>query len=215
MNKIINLEEAVSKVKSGMTIMVGGFLTKGGPNKFMEALAEKDVKELTLICNDAAYADKGLGKIIANKQVKKLIVSYIGSNPAAIDLMNSGEMEIEFSPQGTLIERIRAYGAGLGGVLTSTGLGTVVAENKQIINVDGKDYLLEKPLRADVAIIGASTADTAGNLYYKGTKKNFNPIVAMAADLVIAEPEQIVECGGIEPENAHTPAILVDFIISK
>jgi len=215
MDKIITLNEAVSKIKDGMTIMVGGFLTKGGPNAIMEALAETGVNGLTLICNDAAYPDKGLGKLIANRQVKKLIVSYIGSNPAAIDLMNSGEMEIEFSPQGTLIERIRAYGAGLGGVLTATGLGTVVAENKEIINVDGKDYLLERPLKADVAIIGASIADKAGNIFYKGTKKNFNPIVAMAADIVIAEPEQIVECGELEPEHAHTPAILVDFIISK
>ncbi|MBP9018320.1 MAG: CoA transferase subunit A [Bacteroidales bacterium] len=215
MNKLINLEEAVSKIKSGMTVMVGGFLTKGGPNLFMETLADTDVSNLTLICNDSAYVDRGLGKLIANRKVKKLIVSYIGSNSAAIDLMNSGEMEVEFSPQGTLIERIRAYGAGLGGVLTPTGLGTIVANNKEIINIDGKEYLLEKPLKADVAVVGASISDTIGNLFYKGTKRNFNPVIAMAADIVIVEPEKIVECGDIEPEHVHTPAILIDYIISK
>ncbi|MFA6334335.1 MAG: CoA transferase subunit A [Bacteroidales bacterium] len=215
MNKIISLKDAVNKVQDGMTLMVGGFLTSGGPNNIMDALAESGVKDLTLICNDAAYPDKGLGRLIANRQVKKLISSYVGSNPVAIDQMNAGEMEIEFCPQGSLAERIRAYGAGLGGVLTQTGLGTVVAQNKEVIKIDGKEFLLEKPLKADVAIIGASVSDKMGNLYYKGTTKNFNPLMAMAANTVIAEVEEVVENGSIKPEDVHTPAILIDYIFIK
>ena len=129
--------------------------------------------------------------------------------------MNSGELEIEFVPQGTLAERIRAYGAGLGGVLTPTGLGTIIAEGKDKVVVDGKEYLLEKPLKADFALLGASIADKSGNLYYKGTSKNFNPLMATAADVVIVEPEEIVEVGSIKPEDVHTPAIFVDFIVSE
>ena len=131
--------------------------------------------------NDTAYPDKGCGQLIANKQVKKVIVSHIGTNPCTSEQMNSGELEIEFSPQGTLAERIRSGGAGLGGVLTPTGIGTLVAEGKQVLNIDGKDYLLEKPLRADVALIGASVGDESGNLVYKGTTQNFNPLMATAA----------------------------------
>jgi len=212
MDKLISLQDAASKVKSGMTIMVGGFLTNGGPNKIMDIIAESDVKDLTIICNDAAYPDKGLGKLIANRKVKKIVTSYIGSNSAAIDQMNAGELEVEFSPQGTLAERIRAKGAGLGGVLTPTGLGTVVQEGKRVIEIDGREYILEKPINADLAFVAASVADEAGNLYYKGTTRNFNPIVAMAADNVIVETEEIVKVGTFIPENVHTPAILVDFI---
>ncbi|MDP3436096.1 MAG: CoA transferase subunit A [Bacteroidales bacterium] len=215
MDKLITIKEAVDKLKDGMTIMVGGFLTTGGPNLLMDAIAESGINELTLVCNDAAFADKGLGKLIANKQVRKLITSYIGSNPTAIELMNSSQMEIEFSPQGTLIERIRAAGAGLGGVLTPTGLGTMVENGKQVIELDEKKFILEKPIKADISFIGASISDKMGNLYYKGTTRNFNPLMAMAADIVIAEVEQVVEIGAIEPENIHTPAILVDYLIVK
>src|SRR3989339_832342 len=184
MDKLITIKEAVDKLKDGMTIMVGGFLTTGGPNLIMDAIADSGINELTLICNDAAFADKGLGKLIANKQVKKLITSYIGSNPTAIELMNSSQMEIEFSPQGTLIERIRAAGAGLGGVLTPTGLGTTVENGKQVIELDDKKFILEKPIKADISFIGASISDKMGNLYYKGTTRNFNPLMAMAANVV-------------------------------
>ncbi len=215
MDKSINLSEIVEKVKDGMTIMVGGFLINGGPNTIMDALASSGVKNLTLICNDAAYADKGLGKLISNGQVKKLITSYIGSNSSAVDFMNNSSLEVEFSPQGTLVERIRAGGAGLGGVLTPTGLGTVVEKGKQIIKVDGKDYILEKPLKADISFVGASISDKIGNLYYKGTTRNFNPIMAMAANLVIAEVVELVETGFILPENVHTPAVLIDYIFIK
>ena len=213
MSKFISIEEAVSKVKDGMTIMVGGFLANGTPNKIVDALAKSGVKNLTLICNDTAYPDKGVGQLIANKQVKKLFVSHIGTNPHTSDQMNSGELEIEFCPQGSLAERVRAGGCGLGGILTQTGMGTIVAEGKQIVNVDGKDYLLEKPLRADIALIGASLGDKAGNLVYRGTSQNFNPLMASAADLVIAEINELVEVGEIAAENVKTPSIMVDFIV--
>ena len=213
MSKFISIEEAVSKVKDGMTIMVGGFLANGTPNKIVDALAKSGVKNLTLICNDTAYPDKGVGQLIANKQVKKLFVSHIGTNPHTSEQMNSGELEIEFCPQGSLAERVRAGGCGLGGILTQTGMGTIVAEGKQIVNVDGKDYLLEKPLRADIALIGASLGDKAGNLVYRGTSQNFNPLMASAADLVIAEINELVEIGEIAAENVKTPSIMVDFIV--
>ncbi|WP_462429502.1 CoA transferase subunit A [Butyricimonas virosa] len=213
MSKFISIEEAVSKVKDGMTIMVGGFLANGTPNKIVDALAKSGVKNLTLICNDTAYPDKGVGQLIANKQVKKLFVSHIGTNPHTSEQMNSGELEIEFCPQGSLAERVRAGGCGLGGILTQTGMGTIVAEGKQIVNVDGKDYLLEKPLRADIALVGASLGDKAGNLVYRGTSQNFNPLMASAADLVIAEINELVEVGEIAVENVKTPSIMVDFIV--
>ena len=215
MDKRISLQDAVSKVKDGMVVMVGGFLGAGSPTAILDALAESGVKDLTLICNDTAYPDVAHGKLITNKQVKKLIVSHIGTNPNTSEQMNSGELKIEFAPQGTLAERMRAAGAGLGGVLTTTGMGTVVAEGKETVTVDGKTYLLEKPLRADVALIGATVADESGNLVYVGTTQNFNPLMATAADLVIAEAEKVVKVGEIAPEAVHTPAMFVDYIYSK
>lgn len=215
MDKRISLQDAVSKVKDGMVVMVGGFLGAGSPTAILDALAESGVKDLTLICNDTAYPDVAHGKLITNKQVKKLIVSHIGTNPNTSEQMNSGELKIEFAPQGTLAERIRAAGAGLGGVLTTTGMGTVVAEGKETVTVDGKTYLLEKPLKADVALIGATIADESGNLVYVGTTQNFNPLMATAADLVIAEAEKVVKVGEIAPEAVHTPAMFVDYIYSK
>lgn len=213
--KKISIKDAANKIKDGATIMVGGFLASGSPKKILDAIAESGVKDLTLICNDTAFADIAHGKLITNKQVKKVIASHIGTNPSSNDLMNSGLMEIEFVPQGTLAERIRAYGAGLGGVLTPTGLGTVIADGKEVIEIDNKKYLLEKPLRADIALIGASIADTKGNLVYKGTSKNFNPLMATAADIVIAEAEELVEAGAINPETVHTPGIFVDFLVTE
>ncbi|MBR5855895.1 MAG: CoA transferase subunit A [Bacteroidales bacterium] len=215
MNKRISLQDAVAKVKDGMTVMVGGFLGAGSPLTILDELALSGVKDLTLICNDTAFADVAHGKLITNKQVKKVIVSHIGTNPNTSEQMNSGELEIEFAPQGTLAERVRAGGAGLGGVLTSTGLGTVVAEGKEIITIDGKDYLLERPLRADIALLGATVADESGNLIFVGTTQNFNPLMATAADLVIVEAEKVVKVGDIAPEQVHTPAIFVDYIYEK
>lgn len=213
MSKFITLDEALAKIHDGMTIMFGGFLSNGSANRIIDALAESDVKDLTVICNDTAFPDRGIGQLLNKKQIKKLIVSYIGATPAASEQMNSGELEVEFVPQGTLAERVRAGGAGLGGFLTPTGLGTIVADGKEIINVDGKDYLLEKPLRADLALIGASVADETGNLQYLGTSQNFNPMMATAADVVIAEPAKIIPTGEMQPEFVHTPGILVDYIL--
>ena len=215
MNKLISIDEAVSKIKHGMTLMIGGFLANGTPNKIVDALAQSGVKDLTIICNDTAFPDRGIGKLVVNKQVKKLYTSHIGTNPATGEQYNKGELEIEFCPQGTLAERVRAAGNGLGGVLTTTGLGTIVAEGKQVINIDGKDYLLEKPLHADVALIRASRGDKSGNLVYRGTSQNFNPLMATAADLVIAEIADMKEVGEIAPEEVHTPAIFVDFIVAE
>ncbi|MFA5325519.1 MAG: CoA transferase subunit A [Bacteroidales bacterium] len=215
MKKKISLEDAAAMVKEGSTIMLGGFLGNGAPLQIIDAIVASGVKNLTVISNDTAFNGISWGKMIENKQVKKIIVSYVGANAASIDQMNSGELEVEFSPQGTLVERIRAKGAGLGGVLTPTGLNTVVEKGKQVINIDGKDYLLEKPISADLAIIGGSIVDETGNIYYKGTTQNFNPIMAMAADKVIVEAQEVVPVGKIEPECIHTPAIFVDYIYVK
>ena len=213
MSKVISIEEAVSHVKDGMTIMFGGFLGAGTAVKLVEAIAKKGVKDLTLIGNDTAYPNKAIGMLIANHQVKKLIASHIGTNSDTIQQFNDKELEIEFAPQGTLAERIRCGGAGLGGVLTRTGLGTVVEQGKRKIEIDGKEYLLEMPLHADVALIGASICDTVGNCIYKGTTQNFNPMMATAADLVIVETKELVEVGTIPMEQVHTPGIYVDYIV--
>ena len=200
-------------VKDGMTLMIGGFLGVGSANKVLKGIHDAGIKNLTIIGNDTAFVDKGVGILVANHQVKKAIVSHIGTNPETIAQLNSKELEIEFVPQGTLAERIRCGGAGLGGVLTPTGLGTVVAEGQRVINVDGKDYLLELPIHADIALLGATVGDDTGNLVFKGTTQNFNPMMAMAADVVIAEIENIVKVGEIAPEAIHTQNIFVDYIV--
>ena len=211
MNKVISVEEAVASVKDGMTLMIGGFLGNGTPEKIVDALLATGAKELTLICNDTGFPDKGIGKLIAGRRVKKLYASHIGTNPLTGEQMNAGEIEIEFCPQGTLAERVRAGGNGLGGVLTPTGLGTTVAEGKQIVAVGGREYLLETPLRADMAFVRASAADRHGNLVYRGTSENFNPLMATAADRVIAEVGEIV--AEIAPEHVKTPGALVDGLV--
>ena len=214
MSKLTSYADAIAKLKDGMTIMVGGFLSNGTPERLVDELVKSGVKDLTLIVNDTAFPDKGCGKLIVNQQIKKVIVSHIGTNPHTEDQMNKGELEVEFCPQGTLAERIRAGGAGLGGVLSPTGVGTVVAEGKQIIEVDNKQYILEKPLRADVALIKGSMGDKSGNLIYLGTTQNFNPLMATAADLVIAEVDTLQETGDFTPETVHTPFIFVDYIVN-
>jgi acetate CoA/acetoacetate CoA-transferase alpha subunit len=207
------MQEAIDKINDGMTIMIGGFMAAGTPNSMMGELVKKGVKNLTIICNDTAFADKGIGLLVTNQQVKKVITSHIGTNTSTIEQFNNKEIDVEFVPQGTLAERIRCGGAGLGGFLTPTGLGTVVEEGKQIITANGKDYLLELALRADMALIGASISDEEGNLYYKGTTQNFNPLMATAADVVIAETKELVKAGEIPMENVHTQALFVDFIV--
>lgn len=213
MKKVISAEETVTMIKDGMTLMIGGFLGAGTPHKIIDALSKSKVKDLTIICNDTAFPDKGIGILVTNKQVKKVIASHIGTNPNTIEQLNNKELEVQFVPQGTLAEQVRCGGAGLGGFLTPTGIGTVVEEGKQKMTVNGKEYLLEMPLRADVALLGANIGDESGNLYYNGTTQNFNPMMATAADLVIAEVEELVETGKIPMENVHTPAIFVNYIV--
>ena len=213
MDKIISVEEAVSKIKDGMTLMFGGFMGAGSPHKIIDALAKRNVKNLTIICNDTAFPDKGVGILITNRQIKKAIVSHIGTNPNTIEQFNNKELEVEFVPQGTLAEQVRCGGAGLGGFLTPTGIGTIVEEGKQKLTVNGKEYLLELPLRADIALLGANVGDKSGNLVFKGTTRNFNPMMATAADLVIAEVEELVETGDIPMENVHTQGIFVNYVV--
>ncbi|EHD22611.1 MULTISPECIES: acetate CoA-transferase subunit alpha [Brenneria] len=197
----------------GMSIMVGGFMGIGTPPRLIDALLDSGVKDLTLICNDTAFVDTGIGPLITNGRVKKVIASHIGTNPETGRRMISGEIDVELVPQGTLTERIRCGGAGLGGVLTPTGVGTVVEEGKQKITQDGVAYLLELPLRADLALIQAHTADLFGNLTYQLTARNFNPLIALAADRVIAEPDVLVNVGEISPDIVVTPGALINHIV--
>ena len=213
LRKIVTHEEAIARIADGQTLMIGGFLGTGTPESLVDGLVEKKIKDLTIIANDTAFIDKGVGKLVVNKQVKKAIVSHIGTNPETGRQMNAGEMEVILVPQGTLAERIRCAGAGLGGVLTPTGVGTVVEQGKEKKEIDGKTYLLELPLKADIALIKAAKADTMGNLVYRRAARNFNPLMAMAADFVIVEAEEIVEVGGLDPDEIMTPGIFVDLII--
>ncbi len=213
MKKLISLDEAVSYIEDGMTVMIGGFLACGTPERLIDKLVEKGVKDLTLIANDTSFVDRGIGKLIVSKQFKKVIVSHIGTNKETGRQMTEGETEVVLVPQGTLAEQVRAAGVGLGGVLTPTGLGTIVQEGKEVITIDGRDYLLEKPLKADIALIYGSIVDKKGNIEYKGTTRNFNPLMAMAADRVIVEAEEIVEVGAIDPTNVVTPGIFVHHIV--
>ncbi|QCX33309.1 acetate CoA-transferase subunit alpha [Caloramator sp. E03] len=213
MNKIRTVEEIMDYIKDGMTIMIGGFMGVGTPEEIIDAMVKKGVKDLTVISNDTAFPNKGVGKLIVNKQIKKVITSHIGLNPETGRQMNSGELIVELVPQGTLVERIRCGGAGLGGVLTKTGLGTLVEEGKRKIEINGEEYLLELPLRADVALIGASIADKQGNVFYNASTRNFNPVMATAADIVIAGAEKIVEIGELDPNHVMTPGIFVDYIV--
>jgi len=212
MNKQITLEEAVAKVHDGMTIMFGGFLGVGSAVQIIDAIVEKGVKDLTIISNDTAYDNVAHGKLVANHQVKKAIVSHTGTNKETAAQKNAGTLEVEYVPQGTLAERIRAYGAGLGGVLTPTGLGTIIADGKQVINIDGNDYLLEKPLKADIAFLRANIVDEDGNMIFLGTTQNFNPLMATAADCVIVEAEKLVKRGEIAPEHVHVSGVYVNGI---
>ncbi|WP_275677361.1 acetate CoA-transferase subunit alpha [Neobacillus drentensis] len=212
MNKIISREDVSSLFTDGMTIMAGGFMGVGTPQELVTAMLEANVKEITLIANDTAFVETGVGPLIVNKRVKKVIASHIGTNPETGRQMIAGEMEVELVPQGTLAERVRAGGSGLGGVLTPTGVGTVVEDGKEKITVDGREYLLEKPLRAEVALLKAFKADKAGNLIYHRSARNFNPLMALAADTVIVQVEQLVEVGEIDPDEVMTPGILVDKI---
>lgn len=212
MDKVITIEQCRNYLAHDITLAIGGFLAVGTPETLIDCLVEQQFRNLTVIGNDTSFIDKGIGRLIAGHQVKKAIVSHIGTNPETGRQMHSGELEVELVPQGTLAERLRCGGSGLGGVLTPTGLGTIVAENKQIIHVNGQDYLLELPLRANVALIKATLGDKSGNLVCRRSTRNFNPVMAMAADLVIAEVETIVEVGEIDADHVMIPGIFVDYI---
>ncbi len=213
MVKIISAVEAAAMVKENMAVMVGGFLGCGTPQSLVDEVLVGGTKDLTLICNDTAFPDAGVGKLIVNKQFKKIIVSHIGTNPETGRQMNAGELEVDLVPQGTLAERIRSAGFGLGGILTPTGVGTPVEAGKQKLTIEGKDYLLELPLKADVALIKAYKADKAGNLVYRCAARNFNPLMATAATVVIVEAQQIVETGEIDPDEVMTPGIFVNYLV--
>lgn len=211
MKSFINEEKFKGLLKDGMSIMVGGFLTNGTPEGLIDLVLASGVKDLTIICNDGGYPDKGVGRLVVNNQVKKLIASHIGTNPIVGQKMATNEIEVELVPQGTLVERIRAYGAGLGGVLTPTGLDTMVQEGKQVLEVKGKRYLLEEALGADLALIGGAIADNFGNLKYNKTMRNFNPMMCTACEIVVCEPKKIIDT--IDPEDVITPHPFVDYIL--
>lgn len=212
---VMSANEAVKNVKDGMSVMIGGFNFGGVPYTLVEALEKAGTSGLTMISNDTSYADVGHGRLVAAGQIKKVIASHIGINKKTGEQYNAGTLELELVPQGTFVERIRAGGFGLGGFLTPTGVGTKVEEGKQVIEVNGKKYLLELPLHADVALIRGHKADRMGNLTYFGTNRNFNPTMATAADLVIAEVDSIVDVGELDPDNVVTPGILVDILVVK
>ena len=216
MPKFVSLEEAAAQVKDGMTVMIGGFLGCGNAHNIIDVLVKNNVKDLTVIANDSPPTGFGLARLIDNHQVKRFIASHVGMNQNVADQMNAGEMEVWLIPQGSLAEMVRAGGNGLGGVLTPTGLGTPVEESPLVdrkITVDGKDYLLMKPVHADVALLNGYKVDKMGNIWYKGTTRNFNPLMAMAADVVICEADNVVEVGEIAPEDIVTQGIFVDYIV--
>jgi acetate CoA/acetoacetate CoA-transferase alpha subunit len=211
----IDLEKAVSLIPDGASIMVGGFMGIGTPARLMDELVRQGKRDLTLICNDNARPGVGVGKLVSAGLLKKTISSHIGLNPETQKLMFDKQLEVELTPQGSFVERIRAGGFGLGGVLTPTGVGTLVEEGKRKLEIDGKEYLLETPLRADFALLEAFLCDYVGNLSYALTARNFNPIMATAADTVIVEIEHIVPTGMISPDHVMTPATLVDYVVAN
>jgi acetate CoA/acetoacetate CoA-transferase alpha subunit len=207
------VDEAVALIPDGATLMVGGFMGVGSPDLLIDGLVRSRRKDLTVIANDTAMPGVGIGRLVTAKALRKVVASHIGLNPETQQQMIAGALEVELVPQGTLIERIRAAGHGLGGVLTPTGVGTVVEEGKRKIDVDGRAYLLETALHADFGLVQAFMADYLGNLVYALTARNFNPVVAMAGRKVIAEVEQIVPVGMIPPDHVVTPAVLVDYLV--
>lgn len=213
MSKLCTASEAVKCIADGMSVMVGGFLAVGTPETLLDALIDHGAKNLTLIANDTAFPGKGVGKLQDSHRLSKVYASYVGAHPDYSRCMETGEVELVLIPQGTLAEQIRAAGAGLGGFLTPTGVGTVAAQGKQEFTIAGKTYLLELPLTADVALIKAEKADESGNLIYYRSARNFNPLMATAAKVVIAEVEEIVPVGALDPDQVITPGIFVDYLV--
>ncbi|WP_107941829.1 CoA transferase subunit A [Metasolibacillus sp. FSL H7-0170] len=213
--EILSPQEAMQYVQTGMSVMVGGFGLVGSPLTLIQALIERDVTELTILSNNIGESGKGLGKLLQQGKIKKAIGSYFTSNRDVVRLYNEKKLEVELLPQGTFVEAIRAGGAGLGGFYTKTGVGTKIAENKKIEIIDGKEYLFQKSLQADIAIIRAWKADRAGNLLYYKTARNFNPNMATAAKFVIAEVDEIVEIGDIQPDEIITPHLYIDALVKS
>jgi acetate CoA/acetoacetate CoA-transferase alpha subunit len=215
LHKAVGVTQAAEMIPDGAVLMIGGFMGVGSPHRLIAELVRLGRKNLTVIANDTSRPDNGIGLLIVAGAIKKLIASHIGTNPVTGKQMIAKELEVELVPQGTLAEQIRAGGYGLGGVITPTGLGTPVEQGKQRITIDGTEYLVEKPIKADFALIAAKRADYRGNLEYEMTARNFNPLMAMAAETVICEPVEIVPTGMIAPDHVITPHVLVDYIIQR
>ncbi|MTH97940.1 CoA transferase subunit A [Roseibium sp. RKSG952] len=215
MKHAVKPEEAAELIPDGSVLLIGGFMGVGTPHRLIDAIVARGTRDLTVVANDTALPGKGIGKLITADAVSRVIASHIGLNPETQKKMIAGEIEVELVPQGTLVERIRAAGVGLGGILTATGIGTPVEDGKDKIEIDGKAYLLEKPVHGDFALIAARQADYVGNLEYSLTAHNFNPIMALAAETVIAEPQTIVPVGVISPDAVKTPGVLVDHLLER
>lgn len=211
--RVANAEEAIADVADGATILMGGFGVCGLPENLIRALRDKGVKNLTIASNNAGLDDQGIGLLLNNGQVKKMILSYGGECKAFEEMTLGGALEVEWTPQGTLAERIRAAGAGIGGFFTPTGYGTIVAEGKETREIDGRNFVFEKPLHADFAFVKAYKADAMGNLVFRRTARNFNQVMSTAAKVVIAEAEEIVETGGLHPDQIHTPGAFVSRVV--
>ncbi|CAD5371903.1 acetyl-CoA:acetoacetyl-CoA transferase, alpha subunit [Rubrivivax sp. A210] len=215
MSKTIKVADAVARIPDGAVLMIGGFMGVGSAHRLIDELVRQRKTGLTVIANDTAKPGVGIGKLVSARLLRRVIVSHIGTNPETQAQMIAGELEVELVPQGTLAERVRAGGFGLGAVVTPTGVGTTVAEGKRTLEIDGRTFLVELPLRADFALVNARQADHIGNLAYALTARNFNPLIAMAADVVIAEPQEIVPVGVIPPDAVMTPSVVVTYIIAK
>ncbi len=214
-DKVVTVDLAATWFRDGMTLMVGGFGGVGNPPTLIQSILDNNIQNITLISNDTAFPYIGVGKLITERRVKKVIASHIGSNPNAGAQMTAGELEVEFCPQGILAERVRAGGVGLGGILSDIGIGTIAEKGKSKVTVDGREFLLESPLTAEVAILHAKKADRYGNLVFDTSARNFNPLVAMAGDLTIVEVDEIVEVGELNPEEIITPGVFVDMIVQS
>lgn len=213
MNKLITAQEAAKMIKDNSTLMVGGFLSCGTPHIILDAISKENIKNLTLISNDTSVPNKDKSKLIENGLVKKVITTHIGTNPITGQKMQAGELEVEFYPMGTLVEKIHAKGSGLGGVLTPTGVGTILEDGKKVVEIKGKKFIFEDPLGADVAVIYGTTVDKYGNVKYEGTTRNFNTSMATAADMVIVQAEKFVD--EIDPNEVVIPSIFIDYIVKE
>lgn len=213
--KIRSRDEIIAQFKDGQRIMCGGFANRGVPNRLVQCVIDSGARHLTLISNDTGDADLTIGRLVHHGCVDRLVASHVGMNTETVALIEAGKIEVEFCPQGSLMERIRCGGSGLGGVLTKTGLGTIMQDGKQVIEVAGEDYILETALRADIALVRARMADPLGNLAYRGTSRNTNPLVAKAADLTIVDADLMMEVDEIGVDRIVTPGVFVDMILAE